>query len=128
MILFSSRTGNVRSIVSKLGLPSLEFKSNHNQLILNDDLDLQKPFVLFTYTDGLGSIPKSVEMIMNYGDNKDYIRAVIVSGNTNFGINYCLAGDKISKQYNVPLLEKFDLRGQPSQLESVRLKYKNIME
>lgn len=117
MIVFASRTGNVRSIVEKLGLPSVEI---HNSLIMN------KPFVLFTYTDGLGQVPLVVNDFM--ANNHKLCKGVIVSGNINFGVNYCKAGDIISQQYNIPLLEKFDLRGQQTQIENVIKKYKEIME
>ena len=48
MIVFASRTGNVRYIVNKLGLPNIE---------ITDGLVMTQPFLLFTYTDGLGQTP-----------------------------------------------------------------------
>lgn len=101
MIVFASRTGNVRYIVSKLGLPSLE---------LSPTLLMSDPFLLFTYTDGIGSVPKVVEQFMEM--NSQLCRGVIVSGNTNFGQqNFARAGDLIAQKFQVPLVRKLDLRG-----------------
>lgn len=101
MIAFASRTGNVRYIVNKLNLPSVEI---HHQLILNE------PYLIFTYTDGLGEVPKMVEEFLT--NNAEYCKGVIASGNSNFGHQYfCKAADKISKQLNIPIVRKIELRG-----------------
>lgn len=101
MIVYASRTGNVRYIVSQLGLPSLE---------LQPALNMNEPFLLFTYTDGIGSVPQMVEQFM--ADNGALCRGVIVSGNVNFGQhNFARAGDLIAQKYQVPLVRKIDLRG-----------------
>lgn len=44
---------------------------------------------------------------------------VISTGNKNWGTNYGLAGDKISKEYNVPLLHKLELSGSKKDKEIV---------
>lgn len=111
MIIYASRTGNVRSIVNKLDINSIEIK---------DGLTINYPFFIFTYTDGLGDIPKVVTDFMEYENNWKYCKGIVVSGNTNFGMNYCLAGDKLSKKYNIPIIEKLDLRGQKNQLENIK--------
>lgn len=101
MIVYASRTGNVRHIVSKLGLPAME---------IQPAMQVAEPFILFTYTDGIGSVPQIVEHFMTR--NSSLCRGVIVSGNTNFGQhNFARAGDLIAQKYNVPLVRKIDLRG-----------------
>ena len=101
MIVYASRTGNVRYIVEKLGLPAIELSPN---------LTMSEPFLLFTYTDGIGSVPQNVQQFMSL--NGVFCRGVIVSGNINFGPqNFARAGDIIATQYGVPLVRKIDLRG-----------------
>ena len=48
MIVYASRTGNVSFVVSKLKLPNIE---------ISEALEMSEPFLLFTYTDGLGEVP-----------------------------------------------------------------------
>lgn len=101
MIVYASRTGNVRYIVSKLGLPAVELKA---------DMQITEPFILFTYTDGIGSVPPMVEHFMML--NSSFCRGVIASGNVNFGQHlFARAGDVIAQTYQVPLVRKIDLRG-----------------
>jgi len=101
LIVFASRTGNVRYIVNKLNLPSIE---------INDELTITIPYFIFTYTDGLGDVPKVIEHFLQR--NHTLCRGVIASGNTNFGINnFCGSADKISKKYNIPIIHKVELRG-----------------
>lgn len=120
MIVFASRTGNVRNIVTeKLGLPYIE---------ITPELVMNEPFVLFTYTDGLGQAPKAVTNFMVNNNNYAFCKGVVASGNTNFGINFCKSADVISQTFSVPILGKLDLRGQQVQLEEIIQKYNKIME
>lgn len=117
MIVYASRTGNVRSIVSKLGIESVEIK---------EDLTINEPFLIFTYTDGLGDVPKIVEKFML--NNHQNCKGVIASGNTNFGINnFCGSADKISKMYSIPIIHKIELRGFEKDYELIIDKYKLII-
>lgn len=101
MIIYASRTGNIRNIVQKLGIKNVQIK---------DGLLINEPFFVFTYTDGLGSVPKVVEefMINNY----QHCKGVIASGNSNFGKNvFCGSANKINEMYDVPIIHKIELRG-----------------
>ena len=51
MIVYASRTGNVRYIASKLKAECIE---------ISEELKLTRPYLLITYTDGLGDIPAKV--------------------------------------------------------------------
>lgn len=120
MIIFTSRTGNVRNIVTeKLDLPYLE---------ITEDLQVTQPFVLFTYTDGLGQAPQHVIDFLNRYNNYLFCKGVVASGNTNFGVHYCKSADVISDMFSIPILGKLDLRGQKIQLDEIKEKYKQIME
>ena len=101
MIAFASRTGNVRYVASKIQGELVE---------IEDGLLLEKPFLLLTYTDGLGDIPLKVANFLE--SNGAFCRGVVVSGNSNFGHHvFGGAGEKIAARYRIPLVRKLDLRG-----------------
>lgn len=101
MIIYASRTGNIRYIISKLNVKSVDMK---------DVKVVNERFILFTYTDGLGDIPKEVNEFMR--QNYSYCEGVVCSGNSNFGHRvFCGAADKINQLYGIPTLKKVELRG-----------------
>lgn len=113
MIAYASRTGNVKYIVSRLQLPAFE---------IDPGARLTQPFLLFTYTDGLGEVPGMVKQFMERSGA--YCRGVIVSGNSNFGHHvFGGAGDAIARQWQVPLVRKLDLRGFAEDYEAIRHYY-----
>lgn len=114
MIAYASRTGNVRFIFSQLGLPGIE---------IGEDTTIAEPFLLMTYTDGLGQVPPIVQRFMDkYGA---YCIGVAVSGNCNFGHhNFGKAGETIAAQWNIPLVRKLELRGFPQDYEAIRRFYR----
>ena len=108
--VYASRTGNVESLVSKLGVDALFIQSG--------DETMKEPFVLFTYTDGYGDVPAEVEsFLVNNGQN---LKGVIVSGDTSYGEAYCLAGDKIADEYGVECLYKVENAGEASDIEAIQ--------
>ncbi|MFD0669898.1 class Ib ribonucleoside-diphosphate reductase assembly flavoprotein NrdI [Cohnella sp. GCM10027633] len=113
MIAFASRTGNVRYIVSRLQLPAIEIDAGSK---------LTQPFLLFTYTDGLGEVPQLVKQFMDR--NGSQCRGVIVSGNSNFGHHvFGGAGEAVARQWRVPLVRKIDMRGFADDYEAIRSYY-----
>ncbi|MGM9950015.1 MAG: class Ib ribonucleoside-diphosphate reductase assembly flavoprotein NrdI [Lysinibacillus sp.] len=113
MIAYASRTGNVSFVVSKLNLPNIE---------INEVLEMKRPFLLFTYTDGLGEVPMQVARFMER--NHQHCRGIIVSGNSNFGHHvFGQAGDKLALQYGIPLVCKLDLRGFSQDYEKIQQFY-----
>lgn len=113
MIVYASRTGNVRYIVSKL---------EGNLIEISDELILNEPYLLFTYTDGLGEIPANVTRFLE--QNARFCKGVVVSGNSNFGHTlFGGAGDKIANTYQIPLVRKLDLRGYKADYEAIQKFY-----
>lgn len=106
LVVFDSKTGNVKRFVNKL---------NMNVMQITDDLLIDEPFVLITYTTGVGQVPEATQRFLER--NSHHMQAVAVSGNTNWGMRYGLAGDQIAEQYEVPLMMKFELSGMKKDVE-----------
>lgn len=121
MIVYASRTGNVRNIVGRLdsSIPTMEL----------DSQEVTAPYFLFTYTDGLGGIPKEVnDFLLSSEVNRKYLRGVIASGNTNFGIeNYCGSAIKISRWLDVPIIRQIDLRGNKDDIATINKSYNTMI-
>ncbi|ALS22111.1 class Ib ribonucleoside-diphosphate reductase assembly flavoprotein NrdI [Paenibacillus naphthalenovorans] len=100
LVVYDSMTGNVERFVKKLGVKNVKI---HKELIVNE------PFILITYTTGFGQLPQSTTNFLS--KNNRYIIAVASSGNRNWGKNYGFAAELISKQYDVPIILKFELSG-----------------
>ncbi|MBB6444443.1 class Ib ribonucleoside-diphosphate reductase assembly flavoprotein NrdI [Bacillus benzoevorans] len=113
MIVYASRTGNVRYIASKLKAKYIE---------VSEDLMMNKSYLLITYTDGLGDIPAKVVRFLE--QNAQFCKGVVVSGNSNFGHTvFGGAGDKIAAMYHIPLVRKLDLRGNKADYEAIQTFY-----
>lgn len=106
-IVFDSKTGNVRRFMEKI-----PYASKHP---LNENEILNNPFILVTYTTGFGNIPPSTQQFLE--KNADYIQGVAASGNKVWGDNFAKSADKISNQYRIPVLHKFELSGTTRDVE-----------
>lgn len=85
-------------------------------LQIEDDLIVDTPYVLITYTTGFGQIPEPVEAFLS--KNSSYLKGIAASGNRNWGvINFCKSADTISEMYNVPIIHKFELSGTKRDVE-----------
>ena len=67
-----------------------------------------------------GYVPKQVIAFLNNPHNRSLIRGVIAAGNTNFGAEFCYAGDVVSRKCGVPYLYRFELMGTAEDVEAVR--------
>ncbi|KXZ15060.1 ribonucleotide reductase [Bacillus nakamurai] len=106
-IIFDSKTGNVQRFVNKTGF----------QLIRKVDEieDLDTPFVLVTYTTNFGQVPASTQAFLE--KNAHLLIGVAASGNKIWGEHFAKSADTISKQYQVPVLHKFELSGTAKDVE-----------
>jgi protein involved in ribonucleotide reduction len=119
LIFFSSTSENTARFVRKLGLDAARIPL----LAREPALVAAEPYVLVvpTYggTGGEGSVPKQVIRFLNDPRNRQQLRGVIGAGNTNFGDNYCMAGDIIAAKCGVPHLYRFELMGTPDDVTRV---------
>ena len=106
LVVYDSKTGKVKQFVSKLKLPAVRIVDN---LIVNE------PFVLVTYTIGFGEVPETTNKFLI--NNHFYLRGVASSGNKVWGLNFAKSADIISAQYNVPIICKFELAGTDRDVE-----------
>lgn len=110
-IVYASRTGNVESIVGRLGLTDvLKIESGAEEC--------QEDYIIFTYTDGYGDVPVEVDDFL--AANSEHVKGVVVSGDTGYGEAYCQAGDTISDQYDVPCLYKVENDGTDEDIEKIK--------
>lgn len=114
-IIYFSRTKNIERFIKKSKIKSIEGTSNY---ITNNK------YILLTYTDKFGEIPKNVEDFLKLKVNQSNLIGVIGSGNKNWGKSYCNAVTLISQKYNVPILQKFELSGKIQDIE----KFKEIIK
>ena len=120
LVYYSSRSGNTRRFVDRLGLVA-------DRIPIAPDAPLpapRAPFVLITptYADGAGrgAVHKQVIRFLNDPDTRRHLRGVIASGNRNFGDTYAMAGDVVARKCGVPVLYRFELAGTDTDVARVR--------
>lgn len=106
LIVYDSKTGNVKRFIAKLQLPAVQ---------IEDRMTIDEPYVLVTYTTGFGEIPKRVSTFLQ--DNAKHLHGVSASGNRNWGERFALSADLIAEQYKVPVISKFELSGTKTDVE-----------
>ena len=124
VVYFSSVSENTHRFVQKLGLPAI-------RIPLHGRVEVADPYVLILPTygggkangpdpDAGGYVPKQVISFLNNEHNRSLIRGVIAAGNTNFGAEFCYAGNVVSGKCGVPFLYRFELMGTAEDVEAVR--------
>ncbi|MCS4324001.1 class Ib ribonucleoside-diphosphate reductase assembly flavoprotein NrdI [Bacillus subtilis] len=112
IITYESKTGNVRRFVK-----ALQHKLDIETIEITDDTIINQEFIHITYTIDFGEVPERTLSFIK--KNKNKIRGVVVSGNKVWGVNYGLAGDKLSAKFHIPLLLKFELSGTKQDLQKI---------
>ncbi len=107
--VYASRTGNVESLIAKLGLDAIRIDDGSESV--------EGEFILFTYTDGYGDVPMEVDTFLTA--NFMNLRGVVVSGSQDYGDAYCKAGDVIAEQYDVPVLYKVENAGTDEDVQAI---------
>ncbi|NMO02026.1 class Ib ribonucleoside-diphosphate reductase assembly flavoprotein NrdI [Gordonia sp. TBRC 11910] len=128
IVYFSSVSENTHRFVEKLGMRALRIPV-HGSSSAASAFTVDEPYVLITPTYGGGKVgsstgggyvPKQVIRFLNDRHNRSRIRAVIAAGNTNFGEEFCMAGNIIAAKCGVPYLYRFELMGTDYDVERVR--------
>ncbi|MFI5663671.1 class Ib ribonucleoside-diphosphate reductase assembly flavoprotein NrdI [Streptomyces sp. NPDC051684] len=121
LVYFSSVSENTKRFVERLDLPAVRIPLHPHREGMPVVTD---PYVLVVPTYGggerAGAVPKQVIRFLNIEANRALLRGVIASGNTNFGVDYCLAGRVISAKCSVPELYRFELLGTDRDVRAVR--------
>lgn len=119
MVYFSSKSENTHRFIQRLDLLSQRIPTD-----LSVCLQVSEPYILVVPTYGggkaKGAVPRQVIQFLNDEHNRSLLRAVIASGNRNFGEAFCIAGDIISQKCHVPYLYRFELMGTPCDIDNVR--------
>lgn len=120
LVYFSGATGFTRRFVEKLGLPAYRIPLMSREVpdfVVNDEYVLITP----TYESKTqGYLPRQVALFLNNPVNRANMRAVIGTGNINFGSDYAIAADKISEKTRVPVLYKLELSGTNEDVDIVK--------
>ncbi len=133
VVYFSSVSENTHRFVQKLGLPAIRIPLKNGGT--EGSIEVQEPYVLILPTYGGGKVngpdanpdsnaggyvPKQVIAFLNNKHNRSLIRGVIAAGNTNFGAEFCYAGNVVSRKCGVPFLYRFELMGTTDDVFAVR--------
>lgn len=113
LVAYISRTGNIDRFVKKSGVEKYLRIFSGGEII-------PEPFVLITYTTGLGEVPEEIIKLLDNQLNASNLRGIVSSGNRSFGTTYGKAANIISKKYKVPLLMKFELSGREPDVEKFK--------
>lgn len=125
VVYFSSATENTHRFVRKLGFPAQRIPLRRT----DPPLRVDQPYVLVCPTYGGGTsisrqnvrpVPAQVIRFLNDKHNRSLIRAVVSSGNTNFGADYGKAGEVIAAKCKVPYVYRFELLGTPEDVTILR--------
>ncbi|ATI36396.1 class Ib ribonucleoside-diphosphate reductase assembly flavoprotein NrdI (plasmid) [Rhodococcus sp. H-CA8f] len=125
LVYFSSASLNTHRFIQRLGIPATRIPIHGP----DGGFRVEEPYVLVVPTYGGGGslsgkdthyVPKPVARFLNNPDNRALIRAVIASGNLNFGEFFAYAGHVISQKCGVPFLYRFELMGTAEDIVRVR--------
>lgn len=128
IVYFSHKSENTKRFIEKLDPDAFRLPIKWDK---DNPFLFQEEYVLVVPTYGGGSdghaIPKSVREFLNIKSNRDNLRGVIGTGNTNFGEHYCKAAEMICEKTGVPLIAKVELLGTEADIriimERLRLLY-----
>jgi protein involved in ribonucleotide reduction len=115
-IVYYSMTGNTKSFAER-------FASEGYEVASITESPSSEDFVLITPTYDFGEVPKVVQRFLEqYGER---LKAVVATGNRNWGGFFGKSGDIISTNYSVPLLHKVELRGTDEDFRIIKERLEN---
>ena len=121
IVYFSNYSENTKRFVEKLTDAGIRIPTRPGDA-RDFSVDGEYILVLPTYGGGNESpaIPKSVKVFLNNPQNRDLLRGVVGTGNTNFGEHYCKAADMVSAKTGVPVIAKVELLGTQEDVYKVK--------
>jgi protein involved in ribonucleotide reduction len=121
IVYFSNYSGNTKRFVEKLTNNARRIPIDYNADA--DTVGVCVPYILVVPTYGGGSeksaIPRQVRAFLNVPENRELLRGVIGTGNTNFGEHYCKAAELISAKTGVPIVARVEILGTPEDIELI---------
>ena len=127
LVYFSNYSENTKRFVEKLDGNAIRIPVNPSDA-RNFVVDTSYVLILPTYGGGSESpaIPKSVKVFLNNPHNRELLRGVIGTGNTNFGESYCKAADMVSTKTGVPVIAKVELLGTPEDIDVIKQRLEKL--
>lgn len=121
IVYFSNYSGNTKRLVEKLhGVATripIDWDSNNPTVVSSE-------YVLIVPTYGGGSeksaIPRQVRHFLNVEQNRNLLRGVIGTGNTNFGEHFCKAAEMISAKTGVPIIARVEIFGTDEDVNKIK--------
>ena len=121
IVYFSNYSENTKRFVERLTDAGIRIPLRTSDA---RDFRVDSEYVLVVPTYGGGSespaIPKSVKIFLNNPANRDLLRGVIGTGNTNFGEHFCKAADMICDKTGVPLIGRVEIMGTPEDVAEIK--------
>jgi protein involved in ribonucleotide reduction len=121
IVYFSNYSGNTKRFVEKLTNNARRIPIDYTADA--DTVGVCVPYILVVPTYGGGSeksaIPRQVRTFLNVPENRQLLRGVIGTGNTNFGEHYCKAAELISAKTGVPIIARVEILGTPEDIELI---------
>ncbi len=121
IVYFSNYSGNTKRFVEKLTNNARRIPIDYTADA--DTVGVCVPYILVVPTYGGGSeksaIPRQVRAFLNVPENRQLLRGVIGTGNTNFGEHYCKAAELISAKTGVPIIARVEILGTPEDIELI---------
>lgn len=121
IVYFSNVSENTKRFVEKLQINSVRIPVKWDP---DKPLVVSKDFVLVTPSYGGGAegktVPRPVVKFLNIESNRNFLRGIVGTGNTNFGDHYCGAAEVIAEKTGVPLLYRVEVTGTPDDVIEVK--------
>lgn len=120
LVYFSHKSENTKRFVEKLDKDAKRIPLDWDD---NNPYIHSTEYVLVVPTYGSGNdrhtIPKQVRKFLNIPENRNSLRGVIGTGNTNFGDHFCKAADMIAAKTGVPILGRVEVLGTPEDIQKI---------
>lgn len=90
---------------------------------------VDNPYVLVSPSYGTiteGRVPAQVKKFLTPEPHRENVKAVIATGNMNFGDEYCIAGNILAAKLEIPLIAKIELAGTKQDIEKVHTELQKI--